>query len=374
MTLSFSCLRKSLIGMMRGTKPLAPQAPRLKVCIFKLDRIGDFILALGSIREITRCYGEQNCALVIYDVVAELARTEFPRATLITLKHCDGGVKNGFKLFFGEATKFRNYHFEKLICLRYQRALLHNLVLSWIHAEDSIGFINSSTQGTSQTDETLLSFHFRTVLPLLNSPPTNFCMELLWHKAIVSHVLNRSISDEEILPLFFSVQSNQGESLLVTPFSSATVKDYPLDALLNVLIEIRSSTSIPIVVCGAPSEKARLTNLADLARTMGISDINIQISRSVPQFVATIASARAILTVDTAAAHIATAIDKPTVVLLGGGHFGQFGPWRKSSRQVWLTNKLPCFGCDWKCIYDTTLCISGIAPQSVAKAVLKALA
>ena len=63
----------------------------------------------------------------------------------------------------------------------------------------------------------------------------------------------------------------------------------------------------------------------------------------------------------------------PAVVILGGGHHGFFAPWGESQTFRWLTNRLPCYGCNWECIHDRLLCIEDISPGVIAKNVVEVL-
>jgi ADP-heptose:LPS heptosyltransferase len=59
---------------------------------------------------------------------------------------------------------------------------------------------------------------------------------------------------------------------------------------------------------------------------------------------------------ETGTAHIANAVGTPTVCILGGGHFGRFVPYPVLSGQTShlkvVYHKMPCYGCDWKCVYQ----------------------
>ncbi len=71
-------------------------------------------------------------------------------------------------------------------------------------------------------------------------------------------------------------------------------------------------------------------------------------------------------------AHVARAVDAPDVILPGGGQFGRFSPCSTGATAACLP--LDCFGCDWKCRYETPHCIRGVLPEVVADAVKAALA
>ncbi|NDG71611.1 MAG: hypothetical protein EBY32_09985, partial [Proteobacteria bacterium] len=55
-----------------------------------------------------------------------------------------------------------------------------------------------------------------------------------------------------------------------------------------------------------------------------------------PDFLQSIAEARLVLTVDTAAAHLACALDTPAVIVSAGQHPGVYAPYSKNGRQKWL--------------------------------------
>jgi len=69
--------------------------------------------------------------------------------------------------------------------------------------------------------------------------------------------------------------------------------------------------------------------------------INAQIiiPEDLQKFIDLLAGAECVVTVDTAAAHAATALDCRTLVLFSGKHQGMFAPWIRSSRQQWLMPK-----------------------------------
>jgi ADP-heptose:LPS heptosyltransferase len=80
-----------------------------------------------------------------------------------------------------------------------------------------------------------------------------------------------------------------------------------------------------------------------------------------------ISGAALVLAVDTFAAHLAVSFDAPTVSLIGGGQYGDFGPWQRSTRQRWVTNRVPCFGCGWQCTRSRVECLVDITPGQVLK-------
>ncbi|MBL0313254.1 MAG: glycosyltransferase family 9 protein [Holophagaceae bacterium] len=69
---------------------------------------------------------------------------------------------------------------------------------------------------------------------------------------------------------------------------------------------------------------------------------------------------------ETGAVHLATALGIPTVVLLGGGHFGRFMPY--SHLQSAAVLPLDCFDCNWSCPFTRVHCVADVPPALLAKA------
>jgi ADP-heptose:LPS heptosyltransferase len=74
------------------------------------------------------------------------------------------------------------------------------------------------------------------------------------------------------------------------------------------------------------------------------------------EYVEIIASASVVICNESSAYHIAVAHDRSVLCLLGGGHYGLFAPYPESKESaassLVVTNKMSCFGCNWKCRFD----------------------
>lgn len=92
---------------------------------------------------------------------------------------------------------------------------------------------------------------------------------------------------------------------------------------------------------------------------------------SLQESLALLARARLMVGVDSGPAHAAAALGVSHIVVMGGGHFGEFFPWHPLTTAV--VNPLKCFGCHWNCIYGTRHCLNGIGVDAVAAGVRWAL-
>jgi ADP-heptose:LPS heptosyltransferase len=72
---------------------------------------------------------------------------------------------------------------------------------------------------------------------------------------------------------------------------------------------------------------------------------------------------------ESALAHLSVALRRPTIVILGGGHFGLFAPWGMKIAPVrWITNQVDCYGCNWACIHSSAICIQNIPTSKIVEA------
>jgi ADP-heptose:LPS heptosyltransferase len=201
------------------------------------------------------------------------------------------------------------------------------------------------------------------------------CRDLWMHRQLLAETIERAVTVEEILPSFVRLPEHSANcrNIAVAPFSSAAIKDFPEKLLCEALHEVRMHTKAPVELHGDASQRERLLRLMERLRLAGIENVECAALVGAQEFIQALAGARLVLTVDSAAAHIATALDRPCVILMGGGHYGQFGPWRRSARQVWLTHQMECFGCSWNCIHSEPYCLTHIARDSLRAAVAQAL-
>ena len=92
--------------------------------------------------------------------------------------------------------------------------------------------------------------------------------------------------------------------------------------------------------------------------------INLCSITSIGQSIECMRLCDALICQDTAALHMAVALKKPVLGIVGGGHFGRFFPWGDSSKTKVLHKNMDCYGCNWQCKYETLRCIQELEPSS----------
>ena len=130
-----------------------------------------------------------------------------------------------------------------------------------------------------------------------------------------------------------------------------------------------------VVVLGSPPEREMCRQVADAVVDCPNVDgvVNLAGSSTVRQMAATLDACDVVLAQETAALHLAVALNKPTVGIVGGGHWRRFYPWGTAARNRSAHLRMDCFGCNWQCIYETARCIQDLRPAALARELRVAL-
>jgi ADP-heptose:LPS heptosyltransferase len=357
----------------RSLGPARAAASRraLAATIVKVDNIGDFVLALSAIRMLTRHFGEEACALVVANGLAQIAGMEFPRACILELP---AGVKKkqAWPLWWKARSRLSAVACRDLVCLRHQRWDYDELMLAWsdagtVHAlrdPQNVKWVRDWRPTARDS-------------AAWREPPaaSGLCRELRLHRELVQRVTGRAIAAEEMLPRFERTPAPALSRVgLIAPFASVAIRDIPLELLLGLAQERPVAAVERVVLLGSAGQRARLEALAGKLRAGGYAEVGIETPATLGDFVARVGGAAWVFSAESAAAHVATAWDRPTVVLVGGGHYGQFAPWTRSRRQRWLNHALPCYDCGWRCSQAGPICITRITTAEVATALAEAVA
>ena len=311
---------------------------RHRACLYALGRIGDFVLVLSALRRLIREFGPDGCVLVIPEATAPIVTREFPGVRFITLPgEAASFIRDILPAWWRERKKFSDDHFQQLVCLSHQRSLYYEVTLSWIVAEKDTRLMPETYPQTARD---------------------GLCTELLAHWQLVETVLGRRVSREDILPRFVSLSASDDGRLLVYPLSRDLLRSLPIGKVIEILRLWRERSRAPIVFGGSPAEASALAVYCAAARQAGLEDVTMEMPATVDGFLEHIARASSLLAAESAAAHIAAALDKPTVVMMGGGVPGYCQPWRRSTRQQPMQNILPCSGCGWRCTQREMFCLT----------------
>ena len=305
-----------------------------------------------------REYGEENLVLAVLPVMAPVVRGQFPKATLITLPIrkkrilLNVFVANILRCFSSwrrlSATKV-----DAAVSLRHMRDYLMNVLFFSVRAGKRV-VIENQLLGNGRpvrrwTERGFLCLFRPLTLPY-PGPSDGVPRELEAHRALLAEVLGRKVAVSEVWPELHAVGALpvSGSYWVLAPFANGGGKDYPVSRWAELLEHLGRSPGIPaLLLTGSTDQKQRLEEFAaSLPRELS-GRTRLFLPGDLQQFINLLAGAECVLTVDTAAAHAATALDVRTLVLFSGQHTGTFGPWIRSPRQRWLLPASRPEGAPW---------------------------
>ncbi|MCX7979650.1 MAG: hypothetical protein N3A68_01215 [Bacteroidia bacterium] len=169
--------------------------------------------------------------------------------------------------------------------------------------------------------------------------------------------------------------ANGSPYLAIVLSSGQVYRVPPLSVLQSIIQAVQRRSGLPVYFFGTARERAMAEELsAHLA--MG-SSVNLCGQLSLLEAARKVGNAFVVVGPETGLVHIAATLGIPTLMIAGGGHWGQFVPYPAEAPFALkvLTHSLPCFGCGWHCGYAFSTrkavpCIENLSPQ---KAVEEAL-
>lgn len=318
----------------------------MRVFILKPDAIGDFILATGCIRLVAREFGEKNLVIAVRADVAPLAKSQSPEAEVIPLRLKEKrrivnlatvNVINCLPAWLRLIT----LRADAAVCLRSMRAYLHTITFYLPRARRRIACENlllANPRVRRPAVERFVSRFFRPTLipyPAQGNLPT----DIEANRLVAKELLHREVTADEILPTLTPPRKvNTSKRWLLCPFSSTKSKDYPAESWADALKLLAAEhAEATIHLAAGPSQAERLKEFARILEAAGLKNITIDPPVPLPDFLQSIAEARLVLTVDTAAAHMACALGAPAIIVSADQHPGVYAPYSKNGLQVWLT-------------------------------------
>jgi ADP-heptose:LPS heptosyltransferase len=154
-----------------------------------------------------------------------------------------------------------------------------------------------------------------------------------------------------------------GDYLVCFPGGSpgTKVKRWPVQNFADVLRRFQAQWRLPVTLLGGAGERDELQDLAGQ-----IGGAQIIADASIADAAHLLAHARMYLGNDTGPAHLAAAYAVPGVAIYGGGHWPSYAPWRPGC--IGLVSPMPCFGCDWDCIFGQGVCVEAVPVDEVSRA------
>ena len=343
------------------------------ILVVRMDGIGDMVLFRRSLDYYAEAFGVVKSEITILGCESwgPLADDVFRGFKVLTINEHAFARRPFYRLKV--SLRVRSLAPRITVCDSYMRRALMADSLVWVSAASktivSLPYISERTRSEfnyylSQVDEIIDTGPY----------PTH---EIIRHFRFISALNGRTIFPETPwIPWRKTPESLEGWNFFQTDYavlntgSNEPGRRWPLssyEAIARKLIQ----HGLCVILVGSADEKSEVEVISDIALEEGIIDLTGK--TSLPQLLDLFSFASLVVSNDTGPAHLSIALNRPTVVIVGGGHFGSFVPYPKDVSPLdvrFVFQKLDCYHCFWSCYkrfdkLETFPCISAIEKDQV---------
>lgn len=154
--------------------------------------------------------------------------------------------------------------------------------------------------------------------------------------------------------------------------SEASSRRLPVQKAISITTAVMQSCASGIVLIGG---KADISYTAAVVNQLPHADriTNLSGQTSLPELVKQMSEARLVLTTDSGPAHLANALQIPTVVLTGAGNEKNTSPYNKEDLSVIRYGKLPCEPClkNTCVLYGSPKCLEMLDEDLIIRSIIK---
>ena len=254
------------------------------------------------------------------------------------------------------------------LCDSYFRRALMADSLTWIADAPqtivSLPYINEPTR-------TEFTYYLSQVGPVVDTGPYP-THEIVRHYKFLSKLAGREIAPvpphinwRDVVPAV----AEGGPYVVLNPGSNEFGRRWPLASYLDVAEKLLAR-GLRVVIIGGLDE-----NAGDATARFGNDPrvVDLMGKTSLPELLDVLKHAAGVISNDTGPAHLSIALGTPTVVVVGGGHFGSFVPYPAEASPAnarFVFEEMPCYHCFWRCHlratrFDVFPCVSAVSVDKV---------
>lgn len=371
-----SLYRRLLAAHYAGSVSEVPNSPPHSVLVIRGDGgIGDFVLFLPALHILRRHYADARLSLLVGSESEELATGFAPVDEVISFDVKRYRHHLGYRI--GLIKNLRSRHFDSAINPIYSREPLTDELLYCCGARERIaseGNLNNIDARTKAANNRNCTRILAASPRLIHESERNreFVERLIGTRLIGEDYRPSLLLSESLLKEACALLGGQGldphRDLIVVlcPGALNPIRMWPAERFAQLADLIVHHFGARILLCGSASDKQMaemISRLTCIAPASLVGKITLR------QLAGVLHSSALYIGNESGPLHLAVASGTPTVCILGGGHFGRFYPYPGANRHRAVFETMPCYHCNWQCIYEEPHCIRDIAIDQAWKTV-----
>lgn len=167
----------------------------------------------------------------------------------------------------------------------------------------------------------------------------------------------------------FEIEPNACK-IVISPLSDLKIKNWELNKYIELCKKITKETETNVVLLGNKKQKKRLEKISKINKSRIINSAG---SFSILESASLVKLSKVFIGNDSGFAHIAKALNKKHIAIIGGGTFDMFFPYETENNGEMFYYKMDCFGCQWYCIHDKPYCHFNVKTHNVFERVIESL-
>ena len=341
------------------------------ICIIRTDLIGDFILFTPALRGIRQKYAGARITIVVKKIVAPLLRSCPYVDEVIVLDENRFRRRPDYRLSF--LLRMRRMRSSEVIYACYSRNYPGDLAALWTAAPVRVAWDSQSSHLSAGEKRRGDRIYTQLVPgrfgPEVHETARNTALLIALGSAAPAtepEFWPDAEADTEAARLLREGNLENKKFIVILSGASFGLKNWGGQNYLQLCLRLlRDITGLHAVLCGQEGDAFDLRTLS-MEMAGRVSDLTGR--TNLPTLAGIFRRSALVVGNDTGTMHIAIAMNVPTVCIVGGGHFGRFMPYGDRERHVFLHHPLPCYHCDWNCIYESAVCISAISVETAFQA------
>jgi ADP-heptose:LPS heptosyltransferase/2-polyprenyl-3-methyl-5-hydroxy-6-metoxy-1,4-benzoquinol methylase/predicted transcriptional regulator len=355
-----------------------------KILIPRFDTIGDIILLEGFVEALIERLPDAEITLLVREGYEQLAPL-FPQKLFwmtTPLNPYKGLEKNNFEDLSEFLGKIGRHSWDLLLTTTYSRTWLDDVVTARLGGVTRIA-LGEEKEIAGWVERIFSKLHLESqgnydeVIPVEEDLRETEKYQQFW---------NKFFKDEKKLPLpkivimedigkkargiLSELGLNDKTFFLCAPAGTqnVSIKAWPIERFAEIICWITEEGKYQILLIGHESEGEVINKLVEILKEKGIKPcVWTGENGELPVLAALTQMARFYLGNDSGPMHIASAVGIPVVGIFGGGNWPRFVPVGPNS--IAVAGKLPCFGCNWECIFEDAPCVRLVGVEDVKKAI-----